>query len=263
MEDVFDSFVALGCLVVPFPHIGNKGNEGKDIRFCQGRETVLVPVFMPAVLPDPGKGGLEPGMFLLRKRLPPGIRRPADSLQGLLNRLVPEEEIPPPPQVVLRVVGHTGFLDLYRLELIKLPARSPRSGLPPAKYMAAEEADTSLVTKRDGGHGAMPDISQADIGRRMYQLHKEKSVERAIELLRHNLGADWKTLTDADILLLEQLIGDVWVGFDRKLWEKIPFDRMTRGEVDTVLAAGKNMIIDKTPKSQVIDQVRNVLIAIR
>ena len=109
----------------------------------------------------------------------------------------------------------------------------------------------------------MPDISQADIGRRMYQLHKEKNVERAIELLRQNLGADWKTLAGPDILLLEQLLGDVWVGLDRKLWEKIPFDRMTMGDVDTILAAGKNMIIDKTPRAPVIDQVRNVLLAIR
>ena len=130
-----------------------------------------------------------------------------------------------------------------------------------AKYMLAKGADTSVYNV--GRDGTVPDITQADIGRRMYQLHKEKNVERAIEMLRQNLGADWKRFSDADIHLLEQLIGDVWVGFDRKLWEKIPFGHMTRDDVEHLLAIGKNIVPGKTPKTQVLDDVQNVLLAVR
>jgi hypothetical protein len=128
--------------------------------------------------------------------------------------------------------------------------------------MLAKGTHTS-VYGHVGGNGEMPDITQADIGRRMYQLHKEKNVERAIGMLRQNLGADWKRFPDADIHLLEQLIGDVWVGFDRTLWEKILFDQMTREDVDHLLAIGKNMVLDKTPKTQVLEEVRKILLAVR
>jgi hypothetical protein len=109
----------------------------------------------------------------------------------------------------------------------------------------------------------MPEISQADIGRRMYQLHKEKSVERTIEMLRESLGSDWKSFSDADIHLLESLIGDVWVGFDKVLWEKIRFDLMKKDDVDRLLAIGKYMVMDKTPKTQVHDEVQKILQAVR
>jgi hypothetical protein len=109
----------------------------------------------------------------------------------------------------------------------------------------------------------VPEITQADIGRRMYQLHKEKSVERTTEMLRESLGSDWKSFTDADIHLLEQLIGDVWVGFDKVLWEKIRFDLMKKDDVDRLLTIGKYMVMDKTPKTQVRDEVQKILQAVR
>jgi hypothetical protein len=109
----------------------------------------------------------------------------------------------------------------------------------------------------------MPDITKTDIGRRMYQLHKEKNVERIIEMMRQNLGADWKSFSDQDIHMLERLIGDAWVGFDKNLWEKIPFARMTKDDVSHLLAVGKFMDMDKTPRTQVMEDVRNVLLAVR
>jgi len=109
----------------------------------------------------------------------------------------------------------------------------------------------------------MPDITKTDIGRRMYLLHKEKNIERIIEMIRQNLGADWKSLTDTDIHLLERLFGDAWVTFDKTLWENIPFGRITKGDVDHLLAIGKYMDLDKTPKTQVLDEVQKVLLAVR
>jgi hypothetical protein len=109
----------------------------------------------------------------------------------------------------------------------------------------------------------MSDITKTDIGRRMYLLHKEKNVEHVIEQIRQNLGTGWKTYPDTDIHLLEQLIGDAWVGFDKPLWEKIPFGRMTKGDVDRLLDLGKSGDTDKTPKSQVMDEVKAVLLALK
>ena len=109
----------------------------------------------------------------------------------------------------------------------------------------------------------MSDITKTDIGRRMYQLHKGKNVEHIIEMMRQNMGADWKSYTDEDIHLLERLIGDAWVGFDKTLWEGIPFGRMTREDINKLLDIGKFMDLDKTPKTQIMENVKSVLLAVR
>ena len=109
----------------------------------------------------------------------------------------------------------------------------------------------------------MPDITKTDIGRRMYQLHKEKNVERIIEMMRMNLGNEWRSFSEADIRLLERLIGDAWVGFDKSLWEKIPFGRMTKDDISHLIAVGRYMDLDKTPRTQIMEDVKNVLLAVR
>jgi hypothetical protein len=109
----------------------------------------------------------------------------------------------------------------------------------------------------------MPDITQADIGRRMYQLDKEKHVERSIGMVRQNLGNEWKSFSGEDIHMLERLIGDVWVGFDRTLWEKIPFGRMTKGDVEHILDIVKFLDMDKTPRTEVLARVQKVLLEVR
>ncbi len=107
----------------------------------------------------------------------------------------------------------------------------------------------------------MPDITKTDIGRRMYQLHKEKGVEKATEKIRESLGADWKTFTDADIRMLERLLGEAWVSFDNALWEKIPFGRMGKEDMERIIDIGKFLDLDKAPKTQVLEELEKVLLA--
>ena len=107
----------------------------------------------------------------------------------------------------------------------------------------------------------MPDLSKTDIGRRMYQLHKEKGVEQVTEKIRESLGADWKTIPDADIRMLERLLGEAWVSFDNMLWEKIPFGRMNKEDVEHIIDIGRFLDLDKAPKTQVLAELEKVLLA--
>lgn len=106
----------------------------------------------------------------------------------------------------------------------------------------------------------MPDVTKTDIGRRMYQLHKEKGVEKATAMIRESLGAEWKTLSDADIHMLERLLSEAWAAFDRASWEKIPFGRLGKDDVERVLSIGKFLDIDKAPKTQIKEQLESVLL---
>jgi len=38
----------------------------------------------------------------------------------------------------------------------------------------------------------MPDVSQAEVGRRLYHVHREKRIEQAMKLMQQGTGADWK-----------------------------------------------------------------------
>ncbi len=37
----------------------------------------------------------------------------------------------------------------------------------------------------------MPDVSQKEVGRRMYHVHRLKTVEEAIKKIKHGVGAEW------------------------------------------------------------------------
>lgn len=94
----------------------------------------------------------------------------------------------------------------------------------------------------------MADITRTDIGRRMYQIHKEKEVEKALEKMRESFGADWMLFSDTDIRLLERLLLEAWAGLDKAAWETIPFGRMKREDVEQILDTGRFIDLDKAPK---------------
>ena len=52
----------------------------------------------------------------------------------------------------------------------------------------------------------MPDISQAEIGRRMYHIHREKRVEHAIKQVQESLGASWRSLGQEEIQKLGHML---------------------------------------------------------
>ena len=41
----------------------------------------------------------------------------------------------------------------------------------------------------------MPDVTSDERGRRIFQIHKERAVEAAIEKIRHNPGSKWSAFS--------------------------------------------------------------------
>ncbi len=85
----------------------------------------------------------------------------------------------------------------------------------------------------------MPDVSRTEIGRRLFSLQKEKSIEQALEKIRKNLGEEWKDFSQEEIDLLKQALGDAWVFIERDVWEKIAFSRLSRRDVLDLIAIGR------------------------
>ena len=85
----------------------------------------------------------------------------------------------------------------------------------------------------------MPDVSDQERGRRVFQVQKEKHAEEALEKVRKSLGEGWKRYTLGEIRTLKFILGESWVFIDRKAWEGYSFARLTRDNLDEILAIGK------------------------
>lgn len=87
----------------------------------------------------------------------------------------------------------------------------------------------------------MPEVTDDERGRRVFQIHKEMAVERAIGKIRLNLGEDWKVYSATDIELLKYLLGECWVALDRRKWEGFTFTRLSKDIVDAIISIAKKV----------------------
>jgi hypothetical protein len=87
----------------------------------------------------------------------------------------------------------------------------------------------------------MPDVSDQERGRRVFQIQKEKHAEEALEKVRKSLGDGWKRFSLVEIRTLKFILGEAWVFIDRKAWEGYSFARLSRDDLDEILGIGKEV----------------------
>jgi hypothetical protein len=108
----------------------------------------------------------------------------------------------------------------------------------------------------------MPDVTQAEIGRRMYHVHREKLVEQAIKLIQQGLGTEWKSFSEEDILLLGHLLQCTWNTIDQKIWDKISFGKIKKSDVLKILSYGEGVGPGKNPSQGSVEEIKKILLAI-
>lgn len=85
------------------------------------------------------------------------------------------------------------------------------------------------------------DVSDEDIGIRAFQVKRAKAVERAIERIRHGLGASWRDLNDLEIEELEWILGELWAYVARADWDDLAFGLLGMGDVIRILTLGSQL----------------------
>ena len=86
-----------------------------------------------------------------------------------------------------------------------------------------------------------PDVDDENLGIRAFQIKREKAVERAIQLIRHNLGGEWSVLTTDEIEELEWVLGELWAYVARSHWEELHFGHITVRDIIKILTLGSQM----------------------
>ena len=108
----------------------------------------------------------------------------------------------------------------------------------------------------------MPDISQAEIGRRMYHIHREKRVEHAIKQVQESLGASWRSLGQEEIQKLGHMLQCTWNTVDQKQWDQIPFGRMDLDAVRKILSLSGEVSPGHNPSPETVAEIRAILLAL-
>jgi hypothetical protein len=109
----------------------------------------------------------------------------------------------------------------------------------------------------------MPDVTQAEVGRRLYHVHREKRVEDAIKHIQQGLGMEWKSFSEDEILLFGHLLQCTWNMIDQKIWDKISFASVTKSDVQKILSYGKGVGPGKNPDQAAVVEIKKILLAVR
>ncbi|MDD1666362.1 MAG: hypothetical protein LUQ23_02355 [Methanomicrobiales archaeon] len=105
----------------------------------------------------------------------------------------------------------------------------------------------------------MPEVTSDERGRRVFQIHKEKAAENAMEKIRKSLGPDWKVFTSTDVETLKYILEETWVSLDRDSWERCAFSRMKRSQIDSIIGIGKLVKGKEMREDRGIDEVSRIL----
>jgi hypothetical protein len=105
----------------------------------------------------------------------------------------------------------------------------------------------------------MPDVTSDERGRRIFQLHKERAVEAAIEKIRHNPGSGLSAFSPEDIKMLNYILGETWVSAGRQIWEQSSFTRLTRKEIEEIIGIGNDVKNKKLREETGINKICGIL----
>jgi hypothetical protein len=109
----------------------------------------------------------------------------------------------------------------------------------------------------------MPDVSQKEVGRRLYHVHREKRVEEAIKKIKHGVGTDWSSFTREEIDLLGHLLQCTWNVIDQKIWDDLPFGSMTKNDVMKILSYGEGVGQGKNPEPAAVVEIKKILLSLK
>ena len=107
----------------------------------------------------------------------------------------------------------------------------------------------------------MPEVTKTEVGRRLFQVHREKGVENAIKKIHHGIADDWKLFSEDDIKVLERMLGECWVYMDSGVWSNIAFSQLNYSDVLQIIQIGNSTKGKDSTDTKAISDVTAILTA--
>ncbi len=87
----------------------------------------------------------------------------------------------------------------------------------------------------------MSRVPDDTLGRRIFQIHKEKAVEHAVERICRAKDFGWQSCPTEDYEALREVLGELWINIDQKRWDSYSFAKLTRDEILSLITAGREI----------------------
>ena len=81
--------------------------------------------------------------------------------------------------------------------------------------------------------------SEEDLGRRRFQIQREKAVEDAYEKIRRSFGKDWQCFSGEDCAAIREVLGEIWISVDRDCWNDYCFSTLSHADLLSLIAIAK------------------------
>lgn len=88
---------------------------------------------------------------------------------------------------------------------------------------------------------SMSGTTDDNLGRRLFQVQKEKAVEDALEKVRRSVGSEWNSVSTADSEIFKEVLGEVWTSIDRHRWSTYSFAKVSKEDIHSLVTLGKKM----------------------
>jgi hypothetical protein len=105
----------------------------------------------------------------------------------------------------------------------------------------------------------MPDVTDDERGRRIFQLHKERAVETALEKIRRSAGSGWQSLSAEDISTLTTMLGEAWVSIERSTWGQYAFSRLKKKDLEEIISIGNDVKNNRMREETAINMIDIIL----
>jgi hypothetical protein len=82
----------------------------------------------------------------------------------------------------------------------------------------------------------MSPATEDNLGRRRFQLHRDKAVEQSLEKIRRAPDSAWESLTPEQRTRLKAVLADIWENCEHRRWEQYCFSTITKADILRLIA---------------------------
>lgn len=104
----------------------------------------------------------------------------------------------------------------------------------------------------------MPDVKRDEVGRRVFQLKQQQSVEGAIAIIRSAQGKKWNDISEEDVGSLRLMLEELWLQADRETWKSYSFSRLKLNDILSIVRMGYSVKNGMLPKKEALNQLSEI-----
>jgi len=87
----------------------------------------------------------------------------------------------------------------------------------------------------------MSPSNEDNLGRRRYQLHRDKAVEQSLEKIRRAPDSGWEALSPEERAGLREVLAEVWENCERGRWQQFCFSTLTKADIPQLVVLGNDI----------------------